>query len=251
MYILNRLAVVSMIPQSDKENWLNDRFGLITGTKYYGIYFSKTKGVKIDHAKKICGIISDIIPAEHMSKVQYGLDNEDKVRDNLEQHLGEHIYELGVVRMSPDAIFACSIDGILTNGDIVELKTTAKPTPDRVMSDYSEIQLSYRWQMNHNMFCTGAKRCHFYSYSYTSEEYYYRCVEFDEKLWNEMSAKAISFYEEFVNPIYDLSTRTVRDVPLISNYDQDLWSTVPSKKYMNVTGDKLATIYSQLGFINK
>lgn len=245
-YILNKLAFISSIPQSDLKNWLKDRYGLITGTKYYNIYYAKSIEAKIEHAKKICGIISDVIPPEQMGKVQYGIDNEHKVRDHLEQFLGEHIYELGVVRMSPDSIFACSIDGILENGDIVELKTTGKPTPERAMSDYSEIQLSYRWQMNHNMVCTGAKRCHFYSYSYTSDQYYYRCVEFDEKLWDEMSLRAHVFHTEFIEPIYDLSTRTVREVTLTPINDQYLWSTA---MYQDVIYDKPAKRYSQMGCI--
>lgn len=209
-YILNKLAVVSSIPQSDTVNWLKDRFGLITGTKYFTIFFGKTKEAKIEHAKKICGILADTIAPENMSKVQYGLDNEDKVRDHLEIYLGEKIYELGVVRSSHNSIFACSIDGILSNGDIVELKTTGKPTPTRVMSDCSEIPIYHLWQMNHNMFCTGAKRCHYYSYSYTSESYYYRCIEFDRDLWNKMRSKAVKFYIDFIDPIYDLQARTVK-----------------------------------------
>lgn len=221
-YILNKSAVISTTPQSDREKWLQERYGLITGTKYYGIIFSKTKEEKVLHAKKICGIIPDTIKPEDMAKVQYGNDNESVVRDSLNQLLGTTIFELGVVRMSPDSIFACSIDGILENGEIVELKTTGKPTPTVLESDFSEIPLTYRWQMTHNIACTGAPACHYYSYSYTSDSYYYRYYPFDQKLWKTNSSKATKYYKDFIDPIYDLSTRTVRATPLKFEYEPKL-----------------------------
>lgn len=217
-FLLNKNAIVSSVSQDDVLNWLIDRYGLITGTKYFGIICSKTREQKELHAKKICGIIKDEIPVEHMAKVQYGLDNEDRVREYLEKKLEQKIYELGVVRESVDSIFACSIDGILSNGDIVELKTTEKPIPTDYKSDYSEIPYSYMWQMTHNCVCTGAKGCHYLAYHRNEDMYYYRYVPLQQHIWDDISIKAINFYLEYIHPIYDLVTRKVREVHLKVNF---------------------------------
>lgn len=264
-YILNQLAVVSLIPQHMREEWLKDRFGLITGTKYFGIICSKTNGQRELHAKKICGIIEDQIPAEHMSKVQFGLDNEYKVREELERQLEKKIYELGVIRENPTSIFACSIDGILEDGDIVELKTTEKPFPTEYKSDYSEIPFTYMWQMTHNCVCTGAKGCHYMSYHRNEDMFYYRYVPFNKKIWKEISEKAIAFYAKFIYPIYDITSRTVREVKLLpestqieEKKDTDRWLTATKNSgrkdnggrgyYGNLLG-KPAARYSQMGHL--
>lgn len=224
-FLLNLSAVVSNIPQSMIKEWLIERFGLITGTKYYGIICSKTKEQKELHAKKICGIVEDKIAPEHMDKVQFGLDNESRVREELEKILNMKIHELGVVRMHATSIFACSIDGILENGDIVELKTTEKPFPTEYRSDYGEIPFTHMWQMTHNCACTGANGCHYMSYHKNEDLYYHRYVPFNDKMWKEISDKATKFYTQYIYPIYDIITRTVREVPLDIPVN-DEWSVI-------------------------
>lgn len=211
MNLLNNRAIISSTPQNDYKKWLSERHGLITGTRYWGIYYSKDEQEKIDHALKICGLKTDIFSEEALKLTEYGIKNEHILRDFLEQYLGMRIYEIGVVRMDSDSIFACSVDGVLENGEIVEFKTTGKETPSQVASDGSEIPINYRWQMNHNMAVTGARKCHYLSYSYTSNLFYYKCFNFDEQLWeNDMKPKVIEFYNSYVRPIYDLHSRTLR-----------------------------------------
>lgn len=209
-FILNKTSVPSTVMQSNLELWLKDRLGLITGTRYYGILRSKTVEQKRIHAMKICGILKDEIPPEAMEQVQYGLDNEDKVRKQMEYQHNVKVHELGFVRKDPDSIFGCSVDGILEDGDIAEFKTTKKPFTQEYKSDYSEIQYTHMWQMTHNCACTGAKGCHYMSYHRNENTYYDRYVPFNQSMWDYISGKATIFYTEYIHPIYDLDTRTVR-----------------------------------------
>lgn len=197
-YVRNKEAVISKTPQSEREKWLKERIGIITGTRYFGIICSKNEEEKHNHALKICGLLTDIIPEESMELVQYGIENEHIVRKELEMQLGKKIYELGFIKHSPTSIFGCSVDGILDDGDIVELKTTKKPFPEAYLQNFAEIPFYHYWQMINNMACSGAKGCHYMSYHRNEDLYYYRYVPFNEDAWREISSKAIVFYENYV-----------------------------------------------------
>lgn len=213
-FVKNKEAIISSTPQSEREKWLSERIGIITGTKYFGIMFSKTEEEKINHAKKICGLLEEQIPEHQRELVQFGLENEHIVRDQLSMYLCRDIYELGFIRSSPTSIFGCSVDGILDDGNIVELKTTIKPFPLESKSDYSEIPITHLWQMTNNCACTGARGCHYMSYHRNENAYYYRYVPFRFKIWLDISKKAIKFYKKYVVPIYDISTRQIREQEL-------------------------------------
>lgn len=207
-YVDHRICTVSNISQHDVENWKKERFGYITGTRWKTlILFSKTEEAKQELAKKICGIIQDTIPDENMKYVKYGLDNEDKLRKLLETQIGAEIFEIGLVKSSLDNIFACSVDGILANGDIVEFKTSKKPIPTESYEDFREIDIGYYWQTQNNMAITGAKKCHFFFYSYTDNKIYYRVIPFNQEVWNYLKPQGEAFSRDYIEPIFDLVKR--------------------------------------------
>lgn len=101
--------------------WLAERDGLITGSKRSTISYllamkikfegfirdsdpkiKESNKIKLDEinekkiiaARKFCGLIPDIIEPEYMESVQYGLDNEDRLRDELSIELNQHIHQI-------------------------------------------------------------------------------------------------------------------------------------------------------------
>lgn len=203
-YVNSRICKVSNTPQSDVENWKKERYGYITGTRWKTlILFCKTEEAKHELAKKICGMISDVIPEENMKYVKYGIDNEDKLRKILESQIGAEVYEIGLVKSLLDGIFACSVDGILANGDIVEFKTSKKSIPLESYDDFREIDIGYYWQTQNNMAITGSKRCHFFFYSYTDNKIYYRIIPFNQSVWDYLKPQGEAFYRNYIEPIYD------------------------------------------------
>lgn len=200
-FVNTDICSVSLTPQNDIENWKRERFGYITGTKWGKIIFSKTEEEKRNLALKICGFISDDIPEESKLFVQYGIENEDKLRKILENQTGNKIYEIGLAKSKINKEFACSIDGIMENGEIVEFKTSKKEIPEYQYSDFREININYLWQMQHNMAITGSKKCHFFLYSYTSNMIYYRIIDFDEKIWKYLKVVGSKYYEEYLEPL--------------------------------------------------
>lgn len=194
-------CVISSTLQSDVENWKKERYGFFTATRWNSlINFCRTEEQKQDLAKEICGIIIKKIPDESLPLVQYGIDNEHHLREILETLTGEKVYEVGLIKSKIYPMFACSVDGILGN-DIAEFKTTKKTTPTHSYPDYREINIGYLWQMQHNMFITGAKRCHFLSYSYTDCKLYYRIVDYNPEIWEFLRPQGIDFYNKYILPL--------------------------------------------------
>lgn len=94
-----------------------------------------------------------------------------------------------------------SVDGVLENGDIVEIKTTSKPTPKSHKRDYSEIPLGHMDQMQQNMSVTGARICHYFSFSRTSGKNYYRAVPFMQEKWNLIVRSNTFFYNNYMKKL--------------------------------------------------
>lgn len=216
-YINKDICIVSSISQHDVENWKLDRYGYFTGTRYNQlINFCKTDEQKRALARKICGIDKDKIPEENMKYVKYGIDNEDNIRKILETMTGRKIHEAGFIKSKIYKGLGCSVDGIFecdinnSEYEIAEFKTTKKECPNESYPDFREINIGYYWQMQNNMAITGSTKCHFFSYSYTSNLIYYRVVPFDQKVWDYLRNIAIDFCINYIDPIYDRETKTVK-----------------------------------------
>lgn len=226
-YIDTTRCTVSTHAQKTPE-WLEERNGLITASRLGTISFLLSRKKKledsikndnpryrnkniddlkdieaklIETAKKFCGYIPDIIPPEHMERVQYGLDNEDRLRDELSGVLGVPIYEVGLCKYIQYPFIGASPDGVMTNLEIIEIKTTEKPTPTHSYSDFSEIPISHLLQMQQNMGVLGAHQCHYYAYSRTSESTYHRIVPFMKERWDEIVEMDKYFYENYIKRV--------------------------------------------------
>lgn len=226
-FLNNLKCTVSTIPQSDPA-FLEERHGLITGSKRSTISYLLAMKEKFEKfiregdpkmkkqnkdklneillkineaAKKFCGLIPDDVDPEHMEAVQYGLDNEDRLRDELSVKLEQTIYQVGLCRSIQISFMGASPDGVLENGDIVELKTTSKAIPTSSKSDYSEIQIGHMEQMQQTMGVTGALNCHYYISSKLTGETYYRCVPFNQQIWNKIVRSNTHFYNTYMRPL--------------------------------------------------
>lgn len=258
-YIDQTKCTVSMNRQGTSE-WLIERNGFITGSRQGTISILLSQREKLngyikngnpnarkqnenklkdvenqlkEAAKKFCGIIPDIVASEHMEAVQYGLDNEDRLRNELSERIGQTIHQVGFCRFNKINFLGASPDGILENGDIVEIKTTMKPTPEEEKSDFSEIPIGHMQQMQHNMGVMGAARCHYYCYSRTSNSVYYRIIPFDEKEWNERIKMNTFFYNKYMMKFILQIPPSRIDIVKSSNVDKetinDGWTTVTPK----------------------
>lgn len=216
-------CIISPYPQKSVE-WLNERKGMITASRRGSIIYLMKRKIDLEKliksnkfiesntiklikneeqlvslARKIIGIEEDIIPESQMEAVQYGIDNEDKIRDQFSQFIGTEIYELGLCKSTIIPYLGASPDGILPTRELLEIKTTSKPSPEFSYNDFSEITESHLEQMLQNMFVMGSFACHYYSYSRTSDKYYYRLYPFDEERWDKGSKLVDNFYNQYLN----------------------------------------------------
>lgn len=203
-------CIVSEYEQGTQE-WLNERKGMITASKRGSITYLMSRLEILEsnslpdydainnikqQIKDLCEIIKgtkdEIIAEEHIEQVQYGLDNEERIRQYYSQITGLQIYKVGLCKSKLIPIFGGSPDGVFENGDILEIKTTKKP----VNSNY-KIPISHQEQMLHCMFVTSARQCHYIVYSRTSNNYFHTIYKFDKKQFNRSGRHVDNFLRRF------------------------------------------------------
>jgi len=116
--------------------------------------------------------------------MQRGIDNEPSAfqlfKDKMELEFLE-VEQVGFVTYGEN--MGCSPDGIVSNGDNLEIKCpNAKNFFKLQITD--EIEEKHIAQMQMQMLCTDAKRCHYFSYLvHSGKEYtYHKIIERDEAM---------------------------------------------------------------------
>lgn len=196
----NRCIVIDT--QQRSQNWFNLRKSRITMSMLGTILiFSKTEEEKWRTARIICGLEKPIFSKESEENMKIGVDYEDDVRKEYSKIINMKIYEVGFC-IFENPIFGGSLDGLIENGDILEIKISKNEIPEKQCDDYSEIPIYYLWQMWGNMFITDASNCHYVMYSRASKKLYCRLVPYIHVRWiNECYIPLCSFYENYVIPI--------------------------------------------------
>lgn len=189
------------------EEWFALRFGFITMSALGSIFiFAKTEGDRQRRARILCGTEKETFTPEVMEIMKYGTMMENEIRSDYSKKVGIPIHEVGICISKINPLFRGSPDGVLENGDLIEIKTTGKPTPTTYNEDFSEIPIWHMWQMQGNMFITGAPRCHYVCYSKTDKQTYIRVVNFNPEIWNPIMTRSMRYYNEYMAPILNPPT---------------------------------------------
>ena len=193
------------------KDWLLMRKGRITMSSLASfLIFAKTEDEKITAARIICGLEKKIFTEEQQQNMAIGKEYEDLVRQEYSNSVGMKIYETGICIFKENSAFGGSPDGVLENGDLIEIKITNKEIPTHIMSDYSEIPIWYYWQMQGCMFVMDAPRCHYVSYSRLDKKTYTRIIPYNNDRWiNEVYIPACYFHRNYVMPL--LKTNNLPD----------------------------------------
>lgn len=188
-------------PQGSPE-WLNDRVGKITGSVIGSLMnYCKTEEKKNEQADIICGLKKVVFSPESMEKVAFGTRNEDLIRQDFEEQFDHVVIELGLCNLIEDVmIFGTSVDGVLENKELLEIKTTSKEHPLKKYPDFSEINEGHMYQMQNGMAILGAKYCHYYSYSRVSKTTYHRKVPFIPKIWDKIREFCVPYWHLYIKP---------------------------------------------------
>lgn len=185
------------------ENWIRSRIGRIGMSRLGNILiFCKTEEQKIRYANIICGLIHEEFTEEAKERMRIGLEFEDVVRQSYANQIGQKILTISSCIFRENPIFSGSVDGILENGDLIEIKIIEKDIPEFYSSDFSEIPLWYYYQVQGNMFITDSTRCHFVCYSRKSGKMYVRIVPYNhERFINEVYIPCCKYHKKYVMPL--------------------------------------------------
>jgi len=217
-FIRNKKCYISPYKQGTPE-WLAERVGLITGSVEGSIIiYANTHEKKQILAEQICGVRPILIKDEYKERVSFGTLSENNLRQDFENKKGFKVHELGFCKLLENpSIFGVSVDGILENGDIIEIKTSQKSIPKKQYANFTEIQESHIYQMQQGMAILGARNCHYWFYSRSDNATYHRLVPFDQTKWLFIRQRATIFYHEYMVPILININSLKINIPIISN----------------------------------
>lgn len=203
MLPINHDRCLNISCEQGTQEWDDIRKGRITMSMVGKIIlFLKTEEEKQNYARIIARIDKEIFTEEAIERMKVGIDYEDAVRESYSNHIRQHIFTTGTCIFRENPIFSGSVDGILENGDIIEIKITEKDLPSFACDDYSEIPLWYQYQMLGNMFITDSLVCHYICFSRKSGTYYVRLFPYNhDRFINECYIPLCKYYKKYVLPL--------------------------------------------------
>lgn len=182
--------------------WFELRKSRITSSKLGFLIYAKTEEEKQKTARQIVGLEQIEFTEEQKDNMKIGTECEKFVREYFEQTRGIKIRETGIFISDKYSFLGGSPDGMLENGDIIEIKISNNDVPRYFFSNFFEISPSYYLQMQMNCYLSGAKRCHFLFYSRKSSKLYTRTVPFNSDFFEEkILYPCIDFYENYLIPL--------------------------------------------------
>lgn len=203
MLPINHERCLNIVCEQGTVEWDNIRKGRITMSSLGRILlFCKTEEEKHKYARIIARLEKEEFTEEALARMKIGVDYEETVRDSYSKHIQQHIYTTGTCIFRENPIFSGSVDGIIENGDIIEIKIIEGDIPSFSCDDYSEIPLWYQYQMLGNMFITDSTMCHYVCYSRRSGKYYVRHFPYDhDRFINECYIPLCRYYKKYVLPV--------------------------------------------------
>lgn len=175
---------------------------MISSSQLGFLIFSKTHEEKIQSARYLLKIDTKIFTEEEKERMQVGTNYEDNVRRYLSRRENMGIYPVGIFVNRKYPFFSGSPDGIMDNGNIIEIKITCNDIPQTYSEDFSEIPLYYLYQMYFNMYNMNSPNCLFAMFSRKSGQLYTRLVPFNEERFNnEILIPCLNFYDDIMIPL--------------------------------------------------
>lgn len=152
------------------EQWLADRLGCVTGSMADVLYAAGKKGEESTQRvnyryqlaeERVTGKAAQ--PGFISEAMKWGTEHEPYARMAYEGLRYVDVQSVGFIRL--DGIWAgCSLDGYVGNMDgIVEIKCPMLKTHIAYLKA-GVIPPEYRYQVTHNLWCTGAAWCDFVSF---------------------------------------------------------------------------------------
>lgn len=149
--------------QQGSAEWLANRAGKFTASRAADLMARTRNGPSTSRQnlletlayERISGLCADGYRNDAM---QRGLELEAEARDALSFALGKPIIEVAWVPCADLPNTGCSPDGIIDAETLIEIKCPAQTRKHLGALLRNEHADEYRWQVQHQMLCTGAKR---------------------------------------------------------------------------------------------
>lgn len=200
--------------------WHLARIGRITGSKIGGLVGHSKFSDPIITAREISGTYKSAKGFSSRALMEHGVTTEPHARRWFSNHIGKDVEELGLAVPKWNFKFGVSVDGIIDDHCICEIKAPKKmyaPLKDhRKRISKGEIFDKYYhthiWdnhydQMQLGMAVTGARKCYYIVYVSSTEnpsiplDVYCECILFNVEYWNKLYSIANSRYDELIAPI--------------------------------------------------
>jgi len=202
------------------EFWHLARIGRITGSKIGSLVGHSKFSDPIMTAREISGIYKSAKSFSSKVLMEHGVTAEPHARKWFSNHISKNVEELGLAVPKWNVKFGVSVDGIVDEQRICEIKAPMKmylPLKDhrKRLSKGEKFDKYYHahiWdnhydQMQLGMAVTGASKCYYIVYVSSDEDpsvpqdVYCESISFNVEYWNKIYTVANKKYDELIAPI--------------------------------------------------
>ena len=147
--------------------WLKVRLGKFTASNCYTVgpegMGKGRSGLETLCLEKASEILTQTLPEQYTNEdVERGHQLEQEARSAYELETGKQVKQVGFVEVNE--FIGCSPDGLVEDDGLVEIK--CKNDKNHLLCLLGkDIDKSYQWQMQMQMYCTGRKWVDFISYN--------------------------------------------------------------------------------------
>jgi hypothetical protein len=162
--------IIHTMPQRSEE-WFAVKCGKFTGTDFGKLMPTAKQGLNDFNSTQNAIIYR--VAAERLTGLKkgqdwgsapkdFGVDTEDEARVSFILETGLDVQEVGFVEL--DEYTGCSPDGLICDGEGLEIKCPNSDTHLRYLKSPQDLIDDYQYQCVGGLLCTGRRLWHLYSY---------------------------------------------------------------------------------------
>ncbi len=202
------------------EFWHDARLCRVTASKLSGLLDHSRFSDPVKTSREITGIFRKTHTFSQKQLMERGVTVEPHARRWYSEKTGKTIKEMGLAVPKWDARFGASVDGIIDDIAICEIKVPNKMYLPLIAhrkeimqgKKFNKYHHSHIWdshydQMQLGMAVTGTKICHYIVYFPSEDDIkipqdiYHEVVFFNVKYWNSMYTEATEKYDKLIVPL--------------------------------------------------
>lgn len=183
--------------------WKELHYGRCTGSIIGACVGHSRFDTPVTKAFEILGINEKIFNEVQLDNMNYGIELEPKARKWYEDQYKVKVKEIGMAIPKWNKYFGVSVDGLVGNDGIIEIKCVKKMYKPLIDYTYSKQGISHIWTSHYDQMLLGMaimekKWCDYIVFCPNEKKIFVQRVFFNEKDWIQLYNNAKIFVEKYL-----------------------------------------------------